>query len=146
MKKLTFLLIILLLSIFNFKLFAQTQNSIWSLPPNYYDFQNQPQSLPTQPGFNVVGLNYHPSNNNNTISEHSHAAMQDANGDLSFFVVDGVVYNKEGFYIGEFENQLINMYGGAKGNAEVLIIPNPDNCQQYYIVLTAANKPVIDAG
>ena len=123
---------------------AQTQNNIWSLPPNY---KNGPNilPLPTQLGVNGIGLNYHPSNNN-TISEHSHAAMQDVNGNLLFFVVDGIVYSKEGYYIGEFENPLINMYGGAYGNAEVLIIPNPDNCEQYYIVLTGASAPVINAG
>ncbi|MCB9361485.1 MAG: T9SS type A sorting domain-containing protein [Flavobacteriales bacterium] len=109
------------------------QNNIWSLPPNYYDVLNGISTpLPTQPGSNGNGLNYHPSNGN-TISEFSHNAMQDKDGNLLFFVVDGVIYDNEGYYIAQMHKDYV---GYMTGFTETVIVPVPGNCQQYYIIGT----------
>ena len=69
---------------------AQTQNDFWSLPPNYYvNSSGSYLSLPTGP---VPGQDYQ-----GQAAMHSHNAMQDANGNLLFFVIDGYVYDKDGY-------------------------------------------------
>ncbi|MDT8412765.1 MAG: T9SS type A sorting domain-containing protein [Vicingaceae bacterium] len=92
----------------------QAQNNIISLPPNYYQFPNtSPTSLPT-PAFGYNGLP----------ADYSSNAMQDASGNLLFFVVDDVVYDKDG-----------NLIGYLQGNqgTELMIVPDPGNCDIYYI-------------
>jgi len=104
---------------------AQTQNNIWSLSPNYYDNDNgQPFSLPQGPnaGFDYSGL---PATN-------VHNAMQDANGNLLFFMVDDQVFDKDGYLIDYVYSNNV----AVKGTAEIVFVPDPVNCQKYYIVAT----------
>jgi len=105
------------------------QNNVWSLPPNYKTNLGV-FPLPQQPGITGAWQNYHGQE-----SEHTHAAMQDISGNLLFFVMDGFVYNKDGYVFGSIFPISAENYG-VLGNAEVSIIPNPKNCQQYFIVFT----------
>lgn len=62
----------------------------------------------------------------------------DAQGNILFFVVDHSVYNKDGERIGDLYTSAspVGTYY-MRGNAEIVIVPDPANCQRYYIVASA---------
>lgn len=112
-----------------------TQNQIWSVPPNYLKFTSQipiPTVIPLPTQQTSVGQTL--ANYNGQPSNFTHNAMQDTNGDLLFFIVDGIIYDKDGYVI----NQITDSYGTFKGYVETLIIPVPGNCQQYYLISSSA--------
>ncbi len=57
--------------------------------------------------FDEFSLTSLPANSNDPNRYHGNPAecvsnaMQDANGDLLFFIVDGMIYDKEGYTIGD---------------------------------------------
>ncbi|PKP43632.1 MAG: hypothetical protein CVT95_12005, partial [Bacteroidetes bacterium HGW-Bacteroidetes-12] len=72
----------------------QAQNAILSLPPNYLDvIPNVIQPLPTQPLGSTNPATGYP-NYNGQPADYTHHAMQDQNGDLLFFIVDYMIYDK----------------------------------------------------
>jgi len=97
-------------------LFAQplTQNTIWSLPPNYIEhtqFGPVSQPLPA-PGLTA---------------QYGHTAMQDKDGNLAFFIVDSDLYDKNGANI-------VSLTSGLRTiGQEILIVPDPNDCDRYYI-------------
>ncbi len=115
------------------------QNPSWILPPNFIKFdpilppQTSPLPTPTymfgDPTYPVNGDIYKgyigqlPTNASNIISN--------AQGEIEFFIVDEFVYDKDGNYIDHLRDEDGNE---VKGASEIVIIPNPINCQQYYIV------------
>ncbi|MCZ2442556.1 MAG: T9SS type A sorting domain-containing protein [Flavobacteriales bacterium] len=102
---------------------AQTQNNIWSLPNKYYNNDlSSPLTLPNGP---IPGQDYKGEQ-----AQHVHNAMQDANGRLLFFIIDGKVFDKDGYLIDEMYN---NSFGLIPGGQEICIVPDPGNCQRYYI-------------
>jgi hypothetical protein len=110
-------------------LLGNAQNSIFTLPSNYLviqpneliDENTLPIPFDAEPIWDYDGQ----------IAENAHNAMHDENGELMFFIVDHVVFDKDGYRIGEL---LANISTWIKGYAETLIIPDPENCQRYYIV------------
>src|SRR5690554_2753552 len=125
MKKVTLFLVCL-----SFQLGLLAQNPGWILPPLYkadMDDPYPPTSLPTVPT-SEIGYYGDPAT---TVSN----SMVDANGDLLFFIVDGMVYDKEGYSMRSL-NDVINSNMGLIGTAEVAIAPVPGNCSQYYILLS----------
>ncbi|MCO5268750.1 MAG: T9SS type A sorting domain-containing protein [Brumimicrobium sp.] len=96
---------------------AQSQNNVWSLAPNYFK-NGQPFSFPN--GFDYSGQ---PASN-------VHNAMQDANGNLLFFMVDDQVFDKDGYLIDYVYSNSV----AVKGTAEIAFVPDPVNCQKYYII------------
>jgi len=130
-KQVTFFIVFILFLTSN--IYAQTQNNIWSLPPNYYDFSTQSlQALPT-PGLVMPTGPSGVPNYSGEPSEFMHNAMQDANGDLLFFIIDGVIYDKEGYGINEIT---INHGDTYKGYSDILIVPVPNECQKFYIIIS----------
>lgn len=103
----------------------QTQNNIWSLPPYYYKTGFPPQLLPSD-------LN-DPMRYNGQPSQYSHNAMQDAQGNLLFFVVDGQVFDKNGYLIDNLVNYNV-ISDRIWGVSEFVIIPDPGNCKRYYFI------------
>lgn len=103
------------------------QNHVWSLPSDFYKFPSGPiQNLPTTPGY-YGGLSAH----------YSHNAIGDKNGNILFFVVDGVLYDNSGALVDyvSLPSNSSNFNGInylAYGDA-CTIVPNPYNCQEYYI-------------
>lgn len=94
----------------------QAQNNVWSLPSDYVQWIGSNPvkfTLPTPAG----GYNGLPA-------AYSSNVMQDASGNLLFFVVDDVVYDKDG--------NLIDYLQGNQGT-ELMIVPAPGNCDIYYI-------------
>ncbi|MBA2583277.1 MAG: hypothetical protein H0V01_07820, partial [Bacteroidetes bacterium] len=127
MKKQLVLLFCLLFSgIANLRLDAQ--NNVWSLP-GQYKIGELLQTLPTpaNPDPDSPHLYYQ-----GQPSLYTHNAMQDAQGKLLFFVVDGVVYDKNGRFIDELTTFLISNDKKVKGTSEFMIVPDPGNCQRYY--------------
>ncbi len=124
----------MLLVIFNLSMIQliKSQNQIWSLPPFYLinDGINQfYDPLPAPGGQNLAGVD----NYDGIPASVNHNAMQDKDGNLLFFVVDGKVYDKKGeAYV---NNEMTN-YSSAEiyeGFAETMIVPEPGNCGRYYI-------------
>ncbi|MDG1477301.1 MAG: hypothetical protein P8Q14_09150, partial [Vicingaceae bacterium] len=116
MKKIILSIIILL----NLSLLAQNNN--WNFPPNNLNVSlGQFTSLPAPGGvtpfFGIDNYSGAPMLGVNN-------SMQDNNGDLLFFIDRGNIYDAEGYYIAEIGYSYI----------ETVIIPVPENCEQYYIV------------
>lgn len=141
MKKIIFTLAHLLI----FTSLIAQQNAIWSLPPNYIKFTGPggnpstpiPLPKPTVDPFSVpITPNTDPYDGyDGQISNFNHNAMQDANGDLLFFVVDGFVYDYDGYFIGEMTKNS-NLGYRLQGYVETSIIPVPGSCTRYYIIGT----------
>ncbi|MDT8412523.1 MAG: T9SS type A sorting domain-containing protein [Vicingaceae bacterium] len=114
--------------------FAQpTQNNILSFPPYYYQFLNIPPLQPLNAPGGQSGFFF--DNYDETPAKFCHNAFQDINGEVAFFVVDDKVYNKDGYAF--IDNQLIDNNGFPyKGYSEIMIIPDPGNCNRYYIFTT----------
>lgn len=107
-----------------------TQNSLISIAPNYNRVTTSSiQGLPfgLQP---MLGGDYYGQS-----AEYTHNAMQDVNGNLLFFTVDDFVYDKDGYRIGNLYNNLGNIT--VKGTAEMVFVPDPANCDRYYIIAAA---------
>ncbi|GAB4257651.1 MAG: hypothetical protein Kow0079_14850 [Vicingaceae bacterium] len=130
MKKMIFTLLTIVLIAHCSLLIAQTtQNAIWSLPPNYVKqtiFGTFVQNLPTTSGY-YGGVSAH----------YSHNAIGDKNGNILFFVVDGKIYDNSGTLVDYVSvSQASVNYTGIDnlgyGDA-CTIVPNPYNCQEYYI-------------
>jgi hypothetical protein len=63
-------------------------------------------------------------------AQRTHNAMQDANGNLLFFMVDHYLYDKDGIEIAAISDENQNP---VNGNIEACIVPDPANCDKYYI-------------
>ncbi len=114
---------------------SYSQNPVWSFPPKYFDFLSfNIYSFPTPgaPGGNgTPGVDY-----SGQPAAYCHNAMSDANGNLLFFIVDGVIYDKDGYYIDKLSAS-INQSDTVKGTAEICVVPNPANCKQFYLFLAS---------
>lgn len=101
--------------------FANGQNNIWSLPPYYYNHDlGTYDSLPQN---DYLGEE----------SEYCHNAMQDKDGNLLFFIVDGRVFDKEGYLIGDMTHSGGGTTYEIFGSTEILIVPYPADCDKYYL-------------
>jgi hypothetical protein len=102
---------------------AQSQNNVMSIAPSYYNNVTV-LGLPNGPnsGFDYSGQ----------AASNVHNAMQDANGNLLFFMVDNYVYDKDGYLIDEVADYSSGVQ--VKGTAEIAFVPDPENCQKYYII------------
>lgn len=103
---------------------AQSQNNIWSIPPNYYNHNTgTPAPLPVS----------------NLTAQYGHTAMQDKDGDLAFFIVDSDLYDKNGVNI-------VSLTSGLRTiGQEILIVPDPNDCERYYIFYGAEASGATDA-
>jgi len=99
----------------------QAQNNVWSLPTDYVKWVNGSPfkfSLPIPPSPSPVDYQ-------GQAAEYSHNAMQDIDGNLLFFIVDGIIYDKDGYYM-----TLMDYWSGS---GEILIVPDPTDCHLYHI-------------
>jgi hypothetical protein len=101
------------------------QNPVWSLPSHKLNHLTTTLTpLPLGPD---IYVDYQGEE-----AENSHNAFYDANNELLFFIVDHKVYDGEGYFIDDIR---YNYSWAIKGTTETLIIPDPENCSRYYIVL-----------
>lgn len=108
------------------------QSRKWIVPPQQVSF----------PGTTVSAL---PSSSNaleynGQVANDASNVMHDVNGNLLFFIVDGTVYDKNGFLISDIYNPL-TYPNKVTGTSEYLIIPVPGNCTQYYLVAGSYDFP-----
>lgn len=101
------------------------QSPLWVLGNQIWNSQQIPQSLPTPSGTHVY--------TGQKANRSANSAYNPVTGELLFFVVDGNVYDKDGFLI----NQLVGSGGSvlARGIADLGIVADPGNCRRYYIFI-----------
>jgi hypothetical protein len=121
--KITLIIVCTMLSIVNFR----AQYPIWTLPNNFYNLNLlQLDTLPS-PG-NILGtLNY-----DGSPALYAHNSMPDADGNLRFFIIDGKVYDKDGYLLDYFIDDDMNV--DVVGYNEFSIVPFANNCNKYYII------------
>lgn len=113
---------------FSLRIYAQpSQMPAWALPPYVLHFTGaQPViSLLPIPTLGTVGIDYYgqPANFYSN-------ALHDAQGNLQFFIVDGNIYDKQGYMIALTDNLLFPEFA----NPELLIVPVPGSFCRYYII------------
>lgn len=120
----------LLSALFLFSIAIIAQNQTWTLPGKYLDITpGAPptiQTLPTDPYW-VFFEGYQGQQSN-----FAHNAIHKTNGDIWFFIVDGFVYDGQGKFIGQLVRDL-NPDHDVEGQAEVCIVPDPGDCNRFYI-------------
>lgn len=106
------------------------QNNFWTFPEQYWQpGQIIPQTLPTTT-FDYTG----------GPSDFVHAGLRDPYDEEVFFVMDGLIYDD--LPNQPSEEEFKNAFGDpVKGHSEVLIIPKPDTCDQFYIFQGSAEYP-----
>lgn len=114
------------------------QSNLWVMPP-YYVFHDELgnvslNSLPTDLTVSDPVIAYK-GGAATTVAN----GMQDANGELLFFIVDGIFYDSDGDAIGVID-YIINLPEEIKGTAEVSIVPSPGSCSRFYIFLAGRNN------
>ena len=108
---------------------AQTQCKKWIVTNQLIDFNTSPTtSSALLTGNNVASYN----------------AMQDANGNLLFYVFDGLISNSHGILIDRIINN--NLGTVVQGYPETCIVPVPGSCSQYYVIaadynITSGTRP-----
>ena len=117
----------------------QSQNATWSLPPYYYT--TVIDTLPTNTNSWGFFDDYQ-----GQPAEFTHAAMQDKDGNLLFFMVDGEIYDKDGYGMGFLDPTILFPGSSIAGLTEIIIVPVPGNCQQYYIVGTFPDVNPLNPG
>lgn len=104
----------------------------WNIAPNTVTFGNPPPALPVLPtvGTLPLGLDYtgeSPLYMTNSIS--------DASGNVSFFVIDGKIYDKDGYLIDNFVMPPTPTGYAVDGfSQEISIVPVPNSCTAYYLI------------
>ena len=119
---------------------SNAQNPLWTLTPNLVSGSvlslpiGPPSSNPLDPYDYYQGWAARQGSN----------AMQDVNGNLRFFIVDGVIYDETGKYAAYAwapyapptytQDPITNaMLPEGDGGSEIVIIPHPSKCNLYYI-------------
>lgn len=95
------------------------QNPVWTLPQKYESLGvlfNLPTNSPSG------GYDGAPSTA-------LHAAWPNEFKRPLFFIVEEKIYDAQGYLVDE----LMSINGPVIGTSELLIVPNPSNCQQFYI-------------
>ncbi|MGE3825299.1 MAG: hypothetical protein AB7G44_13840, partial [Bacteroidia bacterium] len=123
------------------KLCAQEQLESWGITSKIFDFDPANPSVPTVtalptpsalPGFSTPASLYY----SGTKASYFQGSYTDCYGELKIFVVDGKVYDGEGFFITDI---------GLGVNSEVVIVPSMNmpsssKCELYYIFSGAPNS------
>jgi hypothetical protein len=101
--------------------FGQPQTQFWNLPPNLVSFTS---AVPSASLLNV-------NNDYTGLSvANASACSYDKNGNLLFFVVDDIIFDKNGFYI----DFLTTGSNQPVLGSELCIVPKPGSCSEYYII------------
>lgn len=121
------------------------QNQIWTVGNQsmYYDplFGPVTNSLPTPAG--PSGLDYAGQQAQYAANAWHHPQT----GALLFFVVDGVVYDNEGYYLGTLNvnNDTDPTTKRIMGFSEVSIVPDPGDCKRFYIIGSSPNASFLNS-
>lgn len=113
--------------------FAQytVQNKQWIFNDIFLEVDgNQTQNALPQPGmYNFIDLEYV-----GQTAQYCQNMLQDRNGDPLLFVVDHRVYDQNGFLVDLFP------VNGSYISQEALIFPNPNTCDEYFVVISTQGR------
>lgn len=105
----------------------------FALPIPSFDYGNT-----TMPNFGNQNMGYQ-----GQLATNASNMITDASGGILFFIVDHHIYNKQGYCLGILSSTSdpysTNAAAAVRGASEIVIVPNPSNCQQYYIISTRVN-------
>jgi hypothetical protein len=124
--------------VFLFNPFLQAQQlPLWTVP-------NKQIKFPSLTVTNLPSADY-----TGAAAQYAHNVMHDIQGNLSFFIVDGTVYDKNGSLIGDILNPTTG--GNVTGITEWLIVPAPGSngkidCKKYYLIGGNYNSPTGPGG
>lgn len=162
-KLLKSILALLLLFIF-MKSHAQTQNPYFTVPPFSAHMQQNPIPIPSFiPNYSTFsslnGLFYYSysgiSGGSNYKSHYAHNMIADAGGHALAYIMDGNILDSAGFvydwlnwakydtavYDGTdhmWEPRSWGVFEDISGFSEVCVVPNPQNCKQFFIFASGA--------
>lgn len=115
------------------------QNPGWTMPSRYVKYVAGSPTMATLP---VPTTLFGTASTNSAgdpwdgydaaqVAQFSSNMMRDRNGNIEFFIVDGMIYDGKGHFI----DYLLTPYGDiATGFSETAIVPDPANCERYYII------------
>lgn len=112
------------------------QNPGWIIPPNYWSGSGSLQALPIPTYFCDSPFLNDPNDPSDgydgQLPEFSSNMVVDPQGEIEFFIVDGHIYDGKGNFIAYMDT------GGGlvMGASETVIVPDPVNCNRYYIIAT----------
>ncbi len=115
------------------------QNTGWTTPGTYFHYlPNNSFGVPNLPvPATLCDAGVTPNTSASYVDGYDGQAAEYASnmilnpqGEIEFFIVDGIVYDGNGHYI----DALIANGGIATGASEVVIVPDPANCNRYYII------------
>lgn len=120
-------------------LFGNAQNPAWAVPDQYVTNPGGGNStvlpLPV-PELYCTGVPNIPddpdSGYDGQLSDFSSNVQLDRAGNILFFIVDGIIYDGNGYFIDR-----MSIYSGgpiAAGASETVIVPDPADCNRYYII------------
>ncbi len=100
------------------------QNRFWSLPNRVYDVDlNSTQLLPT----GSPSSDYY----DGSVSNYTHTVYRSpVTNKVLFFIIDGKVYDEDGKITGELQWSNGRV---IRGLSELVVVPDPGNCQRFYI-------------
>lgn len=126
-KKLLFIQLVISSVLFFSLAFGQnpTDNTFSIVP--YCVTPNSPTILPLPIGPTQTGSLF--DDYNGEFATNCHNSMRNLDGELQFFVVDDKIYDAEGYLL----NSMIHVNTFVKGTSETVIVPDPYNCNRYYI-------------
>lgn len=119
-----------------------SQSPILSVPQYYRDVLNSTTILLPKPdptnwnsgtyGQEYYGLDHEAYDGRPSIGGHN--IMYDENGDLLFFVIDGTIFDKDGWIMDIMGDEL--NYGGMSllGESQYVIVPHIKDCNKYFII------------
>ncbi len=111
------------------------QSPLWLVGSNYLDQNFQEFIIPTGPD---PTIDYQGQQ-----AEYAANAWHNpADGSLLFFIVDGVVYDGDGYRINKLTED--GSTGNMRGVSEISIVPDPSNCMRFYIFGSSMNKGFLD--
>lgn len=106
------------------------QSPIFTIGNQYLNTQNSPFPLPLPFGPDL-NLDYQ----GQQAQYAANAWHNPVDGSLMFFIVDGVVYDRDGYYLGSLdEDDWLGNNNKMRGISEISIVPDPGNCLRYYII------------
>ncbi|MCF8415013.1 MAG: T9SS type A sorting domain-containing protein [Crocinitomicaceae bacterium] len=115
--------------------YSFAQNPNWILSPINHKLGFGNSTLPT----------YGPNNNNvydgydGQTPTNASNMIVDAQGEVKFFIIDDIIFDKNGYIISSLESYENTP---VKGASEIVIVPNPNNCSQYYIITTEVDNSI----
>lgn len=110
-----------------------SQSPIWVVGNKYLN-QQVPTALPYGPN----SIDYQGQQANAS----ANAYHNPVSGDLLFFIVDGVIYDNEGYRINKLQLSS-SAIDPIIGQSEIVIVPDPGNCKRYYIFADSYHKPIL---